>query len=955
MNYPVRYLIRCSHERKVMTKKLGQVLASALLLSISSFVHAEINLSEPLPIDSQVKVGKLSNGLTYYIQKNGRPEKRVELRLVVKVGSVLEDDDQQGLAHFTEHMAFDGSTHFKKHELISFLESIGVKFGADLNAYTTFDETVYLLPIPTDKKENLETGFLVLEDWAQGLTMDEEAINQERNVVLEEARMGKGAGDRMSRVLLPEVLNGSKYAERLPIGKEEILKSFKPETIRRFYADWYRPDLMTVIVVGDVEPEQAERMIKAHFSQLVNPAKERSRDYVKIPMRAKSIGLVITDKEATNNELLIEYPIQEIPPETTIADYRQEMLKSLYTAMLEQRLQELTQQEAPPFLSAYSASESIAPDYKTFTSVAVIGRSGVSTAITAVVQESERVRQFGFNAGELERAKKDMLRSVERGYKERDKSESTYFASEFIRHFLVKEPIPGIENEYSYFSELLPGLTLEEANRYANQKTPSKEKFLVAYMGSGKENEPVPKQTQLLDLVNDAENMPVSAKIEKAVAANLMASPPKAGRIVSEKQNKELDASEFLLSNGVKVICKVTDFKNDQVLISAARFGGQSLFEDKDKLNARYANSVVLSMGLNSYTPTDLTKILAGKSVGLYTSSGNYTDNIDGSSGNTDIESLFQLLYLRLTSSRKDESLFKAFVNKSQDWAKNDKANPESVFYDQVQTTVYNNHPRLALMAKPEDFTHIDLERSLSIYHDRFSSVKGLTFIIVGSFELEKIKPLIATYLASLPTHEIGSNYRDLGIRPVTGVVKKEVRIGTEPKSTVNLVFTGSTTYSVEENKRFHMLIDVVNIKLIEVLREKKSLIYSGGMSGSLNRVPYGNYRIDANLPCAPENVEKVIAATFAEIEKIKNVGPQQIDIDKVKQNWIKQYQIAMRTNNKWLGVFKDSILFGTDPADILTEEKIINAITPEEIKATAKKYFNTENYVQSVLYPEKK
>jgi zinc protease len=937
-----------------MTSIPAKVLVGSLLLSFTWFAQGAINLSAPLPVDPHVKIGKLDNGLTYYIQKNARPEKKVELRLVVKAGSVLEDDDQQGLAHFTEHMAFDGSRHFKKHELITFLQSIGVKFGADLNAYTSFDETVYLLPIPTDKKENLETGFQVLEDWAQGLTMEAEAIDQERNVVLEEARLGKGAGDRMRRVLLPEVLNGSKYSERLPIGKEAILKGFAPDVIRRFYSDWYRPDLMAVIVVGDVEPEQAEKLLRAHFTKLVNPAKERPRDYAKISARAESAGLVITDKEATNNAVLIEYPIQEIPAETTIADYRQEMVRDLYTAMLGQRLQELTQQENPPFLSAYSASEPIAPGYKTFTSNAVIGRSGITSAITAVVQESERVRQFGFNAGELERAKKDMIRNVERAYSEREKSESSGFASEFTRNFLVKEPIPGVQNEYAYVTELLPGVALDEVNAYAHLKTPSNAKILVAYLGSNKESEQVPTRAQLLGLVDAAEKMPVLAKGETEVAANLMAQPPKAGKVVTEKYNKELDITELTLANGVKVILKSTDFKNDQILISATRFGGQSLFEDKDVFNARYANSVVSGMGLNSFTPTELTKILAGKSVSLHTSSGNYTDSIDGSSGSADIESLFQLLYLQLTSPRKDENLFKAFINNSQDWAKDNKASPESVFYDLIQTTIYNNHPRLALMPKPEDFSHVELDRALAIYHERFSSAKDLTFVIVGSFELDKIKPLIATYLASLPTSEIAATYRDLGVRPVSGVVKKEVRTGTEQKSIVSITFTGTATYSQEENKRLRMLLEVMNNRVIDILREKLSLIYSGGMSGVLNRIPYGNYRIDVNLPCAPENVDKVIAAAFAEVEKIKTDGPQQSDTDKVKLNWIKQYRIAMRTNSKWLGAIKDSILYGTDMAEILSEEKFIDSITTEDVKATAKRYFNTGNYVQAVMYPEK-
>ena len=937
-----------------MKSVLRKAIFTFLLLSFSWFAQGAVNLADLLPIDPQVKLGKLPNGLTYYIQRNNKPEKRVELRLVVKAGSVLEDDDQQGLAHFTEHMAFDGSRHFKKHELITFLQSIGVKFGADLNAYTSFDETVYILPIPTDKKENLETGFQVLEDWAQGLTLSDDAIDQERNVVLEEARLGKGANDRMRRQLLPAVFNGSKYAERLPIGKEEIIKYFSHDVLRRFYTDWYRPDLMAVVVVGDVETVQAENMIRTHFTKLTNPVKERIREIVKITPRTKSSSLVISDKEATNNEVLIEYPIQELLPEIALSDYRKAMVRNLYITILSQRLQELTQQATPPFLSASSSIGSIAPGYKEFSSSAVLGRSGVAPAISAVIQESERVRQFGLNTGEFERAKKDMQRFFERSYNERDKSESSNFASMYISHFLLKESIPGITNEYAYVMELLPDITLDEVTQFARENTPDKSAKLVVYMGSGGKAEPVPDGAQLLEMVHTAESASVNAKAENKVAEKLMEHLPKAGKVVSEKINTELGTIELMLSNGLKVILKPTDFKNDQVLISATRFGGQSLFDLKDMYNARYAASLISEMGLDKFTPIEMTKILAGKSVSLYTSLGNYTDSIDGSSGSTEIESLFQFLYLHLTSPRKDAELYNAFINKSQDWAKNQKSSPESVFYDLVQTTIYDNHPRMALMAKPEDFRHVDLERALAIYRERFSSVKDMTFVIVGSFDPEKIKPLLETYLASLPTHEVASKYRDLGIRPVTGMVKKEKRIGTEPKSVVSLTFTGPASYSVEENKRFLMMIEVMNIKMVDILREKLSLIYSGGMSGVINRIPYGNYRISVSLPCAPENVEKVIAAVFAEIEKIKNEGPQLIDVDKVKQNWTKQYQISMRTNYKWLASLKDSVLYGTNPADILAEEKRINAIQPLEIKASANRYFTTSNYVQAVMYPEK-
>lgn len=938
----------------MITTTMQRVFSFVFLLALSWSAQAAITLSDPVPVGPQVKIGKLANGLTYYIQKNTKPEQRVELRLVVKAGSILEDDDQQGLAHFTEHMAFNGSRHFKKHELISYLQSIGVKFGADLNAYTGFDETVYILPIPTDKKDNLETGFLVLEDWAQGISMNDADIDKERDIILEEARLGKGATDRMNKLVLPEVFNGSKYAERLPIGKEDIIKNFKYEAIRRFYADWYRPDLMAVVVIGDVDPVQAEKMIVAHFSGLQNPAKERVRDYAKIPDRPESKSLVVTDKEATNNVVLIRYPVRTSAQEKTMADYRQNMIKRLVANMMAQRLQELTLQATPPFLGASNSLGMIVRGYESYSSYAVLGRGGVEPAIRAVVQENEKARQYGFSTEELERAKKMQLRNVESAYNERDKTNSVTYAAEYIRHFLMQETIPGIVNEFAYFNELLPGIILAEVNDYVRRSIPVATQKLVVYMGSDKTEVPAPTESALLQLVNAAEKMPVVMNEQKKVAASLMERPVKPGSIVSEKPNKELDLLELELSNGVKVILKTTDFKNDQVLISATRFGGQSLYGDKDNFNARYANAVVWNMGLKTFSPTDIPKVLAGKAANLQTSSGFYTESFSGNAGTADVEALFQLLYLRMTSPRKDEELFKAFVSKSQDATKNTMANPESIFNDTLISTLFNDHPRLVHTAKPEDFSKIDLDRSMTIFNERFSSAKGLTFIIVGSFDVDKMKPLITSYLANLPTSELPVKYKDLGLHAVSGVIKKEVRVGSEQKSRVSITFNGDARYSKEENLRFHAMIEVMNLRITDILREKMALIYGGGMSGALSRTPTQTYRIGVMLPCGPDNVDKVIAAMFAEIEKMKIEGPLPSDLNKVKQNWLKERQTQMRTNGYWLGNLQDSVLYGTDMAEMLSYEKRLEDVTVYDVKEAAKLYFNTNNYVQLVMYPEK-
>ncbi|MBC7860191.1 MAG: insulinase family protein [Burkholderiaceae bacterium] len=929
-------------------------LVGIALLSCSFLAQAELKLGEHLPIAPQLTVGKLPNGLTYYIQKNGKPEKKVELRLVVKAGSILEDEDQQGLAHFTEHMAFNGSAHFKKSELISYLQSIGVKFGADLNAYTGFDETVYILPIPTDKREHLEQGFLVLEDWAHGLALTDADIDAERGIVLEELRIGKGAEDRINKVLLPKMLNGSRYAQRLPIGKEAVLKNFKYEAVRRFYKDWYRPDLMAVIVVGDIEPGDAEAMIKRHFGKLKNPAKPRPRDYAKVPRRAASEGLVITDKEATGGALHIRYQIAPMKNLPTLADYRDKMIEGLYGDMLGARMRELTQQATPPFVQGASGMNRLVTGYQSFGAYALIGKAGLAPAIEALVQEGERARRFGFSAAELERVKKDMLRNIERAHNERDKSDSGGYAAEYIRNFLVQEPIPGIENELRYTRELLPLITLDEVNRSLRKALPVADKKLVVYTGPEQGGIPTPSPAQLLKLVGGAEKMPVRPKVDKVLATRLMDVLPQAGTIVSEKEDKELGLVELTLGNGVKVVLKPTDFKNDQVLLSSTRFGGQSLYGEADIYNARYASAIVGQMGLKDFSPSDMQKILAGKSAHVGAYLGGLSEGVSGSAGGADVETMLQLVHLLYTQARKDEAIYSAFISRQQDLAKNALSRPESVLRDTVQTTLFNDNPRVQRVPRVADFDQIKLDRVLEIYRERFASAKGSTFFLVGSFDVDKVKPLIATYLASLPAGDIDAAFKDTGVRPVSGVVKKEVLKGTESKSSISINFSGVAEYSDEEQMRLQALIEVINIKLIEVLREKMGLIYGGGMSAALNKLPYGNYTIGVSLPTGPDSVDKVIAATFAEIDKMKRDGPLASDLAKVKENWSKNFRKALRENEFWLARLQTAAMQDSDPATILRYEQQVAALTPADLQAAALRYFNLDNYVQVVLNPEK-
>jgi zinc protease len=940
-------------ERPTNLRSLPVFILLMLFACLTS-ANAQDNPNEKLPVDPKVKVGKLENGLTYYIRNNEKPENKVELRLVINAGSIQEDDDQQGLAHFTEHMAFNGSANFEKNDIISFLQSIGVEFGADLNAYTSFDETVYILPIPTEKKENIEKAFQILDDWASAVGFDPAEIEKERGVVLEEQRYGRGAEERMRRITYPKMLEGSKYANRLPIGKVDVLKTFRPEVITRFYKDWYRPDLMAVIVVGDMDPAEAERLIKAHFSDLQNPRNPRQRENAGVPPRTKSEGLVVTDHEAKHHLVDINYTFKPSKTPDSFGAYREHLIRNLFSSMLGQRMQELMQAEEPPFLYAASSFSSPARGYESYSTYAYLGKKGIEPAIDALVAENERARKFGFTTAELERTKKMFMKSIERAYNERDKTESARLTAEYIRHFLEDEPIPGVENEYRYYQRFLDDITLDELNEYVSRMIPSPEEpKLVVFTGPDKADFQIPTADQLMAMVAKSAQQEVAPYTEKEIAANLMEERPKAGKIVSEKKNEKIGITEFIFENGVRVIVKPTDFKNDQVVLTASRFGGQYNYDPADRVNAEYAATLVSEMGVGEFSPLDIRKVLAGKNAGVTPRIGSVSEGVNGQSSAADVEALLQLVYLHFTQPRQDAELFRSFVSQQQALYQNMAADPQYTFQDSLLTAIYQGHPWAPELPEPSTFSRLDLERAMEIYKDRFGNARGFTFVLVGSIDLNTLKPLLESYLASLPSTEEVSSFRDVGLRPANGPLKKEVQKGTEPKSMIRIFWNGETKYSLEEQLKVQALVEIMNLKIIETLREELIGIYGGGMYGALNKFPYGHYSFGVTLPCGPENVDKLIEATFKEIEKVRTNGPAEADLNKVKETWKQQHLVNLKDNSFWARHILQSEELDSDPARILSYTQRVDALTPKDVQAAARKYLDANKYLQFVLNPE--
>jgi zinc protease len=926
--------------------------AAAIALLAPPLAVSAIDLAASIPTGPEVRIGKLSNGLSYYIRHNAQPARRLELRLVVKAGSILEDDDQQGLAHFVEHMAFNGSTHFKRHEVVSYLQSIGMRFGADLNAFTSFDETWYLLPVPTARQEDIDKGFTILEDWAHGIAFEDADIDRERSVILEESRMHKGAGERVSRALMPKLFNGSRYAERLAIGKDELIRSFKPEALRRFYRDWYRPELMAVIAVGDVEPEELERQIRAHFGALRNPDNARPRTWEEIRPRERSEGLVVTDPELPVNSVAVYYPVRGAGAPGTYGGFRDKLLERLFESMLSQRLAELSQLPAPPYLGASSGLGQMTPRYRAYVSRATLGGGGTAPALAALVGEQQRARQYGFSEGELDRARKALLRAYERGYNERNGTASGTYAAEYMRHFLAGEALPGAEAEHLLVQELLPAITLEQVNAFVRATIPAGAGKLVAYVGGNAAA--APSAERLLAEVAAAEQAHVAAREDKTVATRLMAPPAHPGSIVAESTDKALGITRLTFSNGVKAIVKPTGFQQDQVLLSARRFGGQHLFDEQDLASARYAGSLVTTMGLKDFTPLELGKVLAGRNAGVNLQLGADVDAVGAAAGSKpeDIEAMLQMLWLRFDGVRRDENLFKSAMAKQSDALRNRDASPQARFGDALVDALYGKHPYRPHAPVLADLAKVDLDRSIALYRQRFASAKGFTFVVVGNVDLEKIKPLLAAYLGTLPTPDLPLGYRDVGLRFATGVVKRELKAGTEPRSTVSLNFTGPATWSPEEQLRLEALIEVMNLRIVDVLREKMGVIYGGRMSGGISRLPDEHYLIGTALPTAPEQVERMTAALFAEIDRLKKEGPDQLELDKVKRTWAQSWQRGLQSNAFWVAALGGAELYGSDPHRILDQMQRAGALTADDVKLAAQRYFNTENYVQVVLNP---
>ncbi len=931
--------------------KINKIAIALFVMPLAAF--AQIDLNAKIPNDPDVRTGKLENGLTYYIRKNAKPEKKVDLRLVINAGSILETDKQVGLAHFMEHMVFNGTKNFPKNALIDYLQSIGVKFGQHLNAYTSFDETVYFLPIPSDDPVKLDKGFQILEDWAFNANLDGKDIDDERGVVIEEYRTRLGAGERMMKEYLPKMLYKSLYANRLPIGTKENLETFKHEEIRQFYKDWYRPNLMAVIAVGDINVDEMEAKIKQHFGKYKNPANEKPRKTFDIPNHKETFVSIAKDKEATSAMVQMIYKDTEKAKATvTVGDYKADLIDGLFSQMINARLEEYTNEANPPFVYGYSFhSNLLAKDKEAYQSMAMTAEDKQLEALQTLAKENERAKKFGFTQSELDRVKNEYLAMYEKAFKDKDKNNSSTYLGSYQSNFLEGEAIPSIAYEYNLVKELLPTITLQDVNNVIHPYLREDNRVIIL-TGPEKDGLKTPTEKEVLAAI-DVSKVDLTPYEDAAVAESLIRNDIKVGKVVKTTQNDKLGTTTLELSNGAKVTYKKTDFKNDEILFGARSFGGSNLTDTKTYKQTYLADNAVTQAGIAGMDQNALSKFNTGKMYRVSPFVGGITEGFSGNSTPKDLEFLFQTVYAYFTDLNYDEKAYESDKNKMKSFYSNMMSQPEMYFQKEVSDFMYGHNERYtSFPPSDKEWEATDYKKAYELFKERFADASDFEFFFVGNVTDEQMASFSEKYIASLPSLNRKETFKDTGSRVKTGVHKKEVFKGNDDKATVRISYSGDTTYSEKENLAMEALGEILTIKLIEELREKEGGVYGASARGGLNKLPYGSYSFSIGFPTNPASADKLIEMTLAEVEKIKKNGPEAKDLDKFKEGELTDYTKSLKENRYWLNVMLTAFNNQEDPNKALDFEKNLKALTAKDVQHVAQKYLD-KNRVIAVLKPE--
>ncbi|HTQ98343.1 MAG TPA: insulinase family protein [Candidatus Acidoferrum sp.] len=912
-----------------------------------------IALDQQTPLDPKVTKGELKNGMHYYIRENKEPRQRAELRLVVDAGSILENDNQLGLAHVLEHMAFNGTEHFPKQSLVSFMESIGMKFGNDVNASTSFDETLYMLQVPTDKPEPLDQGLEIMQDWAHSVTMEPAEVDQERNVVAEEWRLGQGAQNRVRNKQLPVLLKDSRYATRLPIGTLDSIQHFDRKVLRQFYQDWYRPELMAVVAVGDFDKATVEKLIHQHFDALPASKNARPRQRYDVPSHNDTLFAITTDPEVTTTSVSV---YQMLPPITdwTPGGVRQRMVEDFYNTMLSLRFQELSRQPNAPFLAAQSAHTSLVRPVSAYVLAAAVPETGAKRGLEALLTEAEKVKRFGFSQAEFDRVKTVMQRNLEQMYAARDNRSSASHAAEMIRSYLTGESIPGTEFEVALRSRFVNTITLEETNQVGKQWIGEANRVVTVTMPEKAGLVP-PTEAELKEVIANVAKADIKPNVETSNDQPLLPAKPK-GSPVTQTRTLEGGITEWTLGNGVKVAIKPTDFKQDEIVFSGFVPGGTSLASDADYIAANTAASIIANGGLGNFNGIELQRKLAGKVARVNPFIADYEEGIQGGGSPADLETMLQLIYLRFTAPRADAAFFQVFQTQLGTVLQNRNAAPATAFSDAFEKLFYQNHPRRQ-PPTPEMLQQTDLAKSMTFYQDRFRDASGFTFVFVGNFDPKALQPLVETYLGGLPAAGRKETWKDVGIRYVQGVKQETVKRGLEPQSRTRIVWNGKfDVRNTQERVKLSLLMDLVQNHLREIMREQLGGTYSVSVSRLIEFRPEAAFVVNVDFGSAPERADELANTVFAEIARLQQNGPTDTEFANVREAAQRSYETGLRQNQSWLAQLQSSYQMetGNGVEDLLNYPKTLASLSTASMRDAMREFFPADNHVRVTLLPEK-
>jgi len=926
------------------------LFAGLFLISITSAFSQQM---QGFPIDPQVRYGQLDNGLTYYIRHNELPKERADFYIAQKVGSMQEEDNQAGLAHFLEHMAFNGSKHFPENEMIKYLETIGVKFGTNLNAYTAFDQTVYNISnVPVTKSGAIDSCLLILHDWSNALSLEADDIDKERGVIREEMRSANDANLRQIEKLLPQVMPDSKYAKRLPIGTEEVIMNFKPEELRDYYHKWYRPDLQGIIIVGDIDVDQMESKLKAVFADISAPVNPAQRIYYEVARNDEPLVGVVTDKEATRTFVEIDFKHTPLPKELKAAmqgliiNY----LNAISTRIFSERFSDLTQKADPPFEGAYSGNEDflgITATEESWSTMAVVKENDVETALKTLTRELMRVKEHGFTESEYQRAKSNYLTFMENAFNERDKTQNERYVKEYVDHFLKGGYIPGIEIEYNTTTLVADQIPLEAVNDYIGRLI-SDENIVISLMAPEKENEVTPSKEQLLTWFNEARNEDIQALEEKTDNEPLLSELPEGGKIVSETPDEIFDATVLTLSNGVKVAIKPTKLKSDEILMAATSPGGSSLFPESEMVNVQLYNNIASVGGLGKFSQTDLTKALAGKKVQVRPTINVTSEGFTGSSSIKDFETMLQLIYLNFTAPRTDEEAYQSAIARTKSQLENMEANPEIALQDTLLKNLYadqNRHFRL----KAKDLEKANYQTIQNWRKDRYADASDFTFIFTGNIDLETAKPLIETYLGSLPSIERKETFAKVNEYYQPGLIKSAFDQKVQnPKANVIDIYWTNFDYTLKNKIEVDMLKQILNIVYTEKIREEEGGTYGVSVSGSIANYPEGQSTLQIYFETEPAKSDYLNKMVHQIFRDMATEGPREVDINKVKEYMLKKQQENEQENSYWRGAMLD--YYHLDFNGYTDYVNTLNTVTSADIQQKVSAFLDAENMVEIVM-----